>query len=172
MSLGIAVGDFIAAGDLGWRLYRQVYRVARDAPEEVQALRRVLSETADVIRIVNEDLQLPDSPIARLGPERVSLASRIADETNRILKELEKLLEKTDLLSLSSTGARASQRAFWQRNWQKLRYAKDARHMNELRAKVGRRPCCVLLDQDELMTNSSTIRTASSVCYWLLATSE
>lgn len=135
MPLPVGVGDIIAAGSLGWQLYRQVYSIARDAPEEVQALTRVLSETHNVTKAIMEDLELPDSPIVQSGLDRLSLASRIAKETERLLKDLEALLHKTDLITASSRTS-VLRRGFWRRNWQRLRYAKEARAMNELRAKV------------------------------------
>lgn len=38
MAFGFGVGDFIAAGELTWRLYRDCFLIARGAPQEFRML--------------------------------------------------------------------------------------------------------------------------------------
>ncbi|KAF8544109.1 hypothetical protein BDD12DRAFT_801467 [Trichophaea hybrida] len=60
MSFDFSVGDFIAVGTLAWDLHRQCYLVARDAPEEFNA-----------IQILEEEVKDPNSTLMSAGEEMV-----------------------------------------------------------------------------------------------------
>lgn len=49
MSFSFSIGDFIAVGDLAYRLYRDVYEVARAAPAEVRELERELERESSML---------------------------------------------------------------------------------------------------------------------------
>jgi hypothetical protein len=64
MSLGFSLGDFIATGDLAHRLYKDVYIIAREAPEAVQQLLKELPVLHQSIEILIQQVQDPGSIIA------------------------------------------------------------------------------------------------------------
>ena len=133
MSFGFGIGDFLATGELCWKIYREVYEVARDAPAEVKSLHKELSDMSNVIKALIEDVNNPDSSIAQAGPDRVQLTNDIMKRTKDILDSLELLLKKYDLFSSGKADRRKS---LFIRYWSQIRYAKDARTINDLRAKV------------------------------------
>lgn len=134
MSFGFAIGDFIATGELCWRLYREVYEVAKGAPAEVQALHRELSDMSNVIKALVEDVKQPGSAIAEAGADRVSLANSVMDRTKEILQGLEELLKNYDILKVPRNGTQ--KRMFVKRMWSSMKYSSSVGKINELRSKV------------------------------------
>lgn len=61
MSFGFGVGDFLAVGTLCWKLYQNVYKVSRDAPEELRGIRDELGALSNTIRLLTDDIQDPHS---------------------------------------------------------------------------------------------------------------
>lgn len=135
MSFGFSIGDFIAVGELCWKLYRDVYAVSKNAPAEVQLLHKELSDVSNVIKALIEDVQQPDSGIAQAGPDRVELTITIMGRTKDILVELEELCNKFESLRAPQNGA--SKRRVWKQSWDRLKYAKEARTISDIRTKVG-----------------------------------
>lgn len=65
MPFGFGVGDFIAVGELSWKLYRSVYQVARDAPPEIKSLAQELSNLSTLVRALHEDALQEESALAQ-----------------------------------------------------------------------------------------------------------
>jgi len=136
MSFGFAIGDFIAAGELCWKIYRQVYEVSKGAPAEVQALHKELSNMSNVIRALVEDVKEPNSAVAQAGSDRIQLTNDIMQRTMETLGSLQNLLKKYDLLRSPSNGGGRKLSTLIRRNWDKIKYTKEVRTINDLRAKV------------------------------------
>ncbi|RYP40324.1 hypothetical protein DL767_001781 [Monosporascus sp. MG133] len=98
MSYGFGVGDFVAVGELCWKLYRNVVQVARDAPKEIRSLQQDLSSLSNVIKALQEDATQPGSAIAQASPDRVGLGKDLLARTEEVLRRLEKLAGKYELL--------------------------------------------------------------------------
>lgn len=130
MSLGFSIGDFITTTELCWKLYRQVYQVAKNAPAEVQSLEKELSGMQNVLRAIVEDVQNPGSPIAQAGADRVQLTNDIMHRTREVLDSLQKLLKKHDFKNADS------RKLMLKRYWDQIKYAKEVRTIDGLRAKV------------------------------------
>ncbi|KAI4231204.1 MAG: hypothetical protein LQ349_005756 [Xanthoria aureola] len=89
MSFGFGVGDFIAVGTLAWKVYNDVYKAAKDAPESFQkvhhdvlSLHAVLKEAGEIIF---------DPP---LSPQRQQRLQTIADGCTSVLGDLQTLVMK------------------------------------------------------------------------------
>ncbi|KAF2818798.1 hypothetical protein CC86DRAFT_472655 [Ophiobolus disseminans] len=134
MSFGIAIGDFIATGELIWKLYRQVYQVARGAPMEVQALQKELSDIHNVINAIVEDAKQDNYPIDKAGPDRSKLATDIMQRTKDIALSLQGLLERYDFWE-PGTGVR--KKFAWKLLWSKIKYASEVCLINDLRSKLA-----------------------------------
>ncbi|KAL1615078.1 hypothetical protein SLS56_011943 [Neofusicoccum ribis] len=121
--------------ELCFKLYRQVYQVAKGAPEELRSLQVELSEMTNIIKALTEDLQQPSSAIAQAGPDRLSLMNQIMGRTNEVLRSLDGISKKFDVFRPSPNGTRKSN--VLRRNWNKFQYAKEVRTINDLRAKLS-----------------------------------
>src|SRR5579862_5893933 len=98
MSFGFAIGDFIAVGDLAWRLYQSCYMVARDAPQEFQALKSELSNLHSSLKILIEQAENPDSILAEAGETRIRMVTEMVLGIRETLKKLEAVAVKYGLL--------------------------------------------------------------------------
>jgi hypothetical protein len=56
MSFGFSVGDFIAVGQLAFRLYRDCFMVTKGAPQEFQALTGELSNLHNTLKVLEEEV--------------------------------------------------------------------------------------------------------------------
>lgn len=77
MSFGVGIGDFIAVGDLCWKLYSQVYKVSRDAPEELRGLSQELGNFHNTIQLLIEELKDKDSVLSNSGDVRRDTVRRV-----------------------------------------------------------------------------------------------
>lgn len=135
MSFGFGIGDFVAVSELCWKLYRNVYSVSRDAPEELRNICDELGGLSNTIHLLNDDMNDPQSVLRQSGQEnRAQLAISIMKDTNNTLLRLEKISNKYDILQTQGSGS--SRRQFLRIQWHKLRFAKELDAINELRGKV------------------------------------
>ncbi|KAF4539561.1 uncharacterized protein LTHEOB_9950 [Lasiodiplodia theobromae] len=134
MSFGFGVGDFIAVGELCWKLYSQVYEVSRGAPEAIQNLKAELGDMHLTINKLVEDTKDPDSILVQSGPDRLNLACRALEKTHETLKKLDDLSGKYELLQKPSSNL--GKRHFWKRNYDKVKFAAESHTINDLRAKL------------------------------------
>lgn len=56
MSLGFGIGDFIAIGNLAWKLYKDYYSVFRKAPKEIELIKDELRNLNNTIRVLRDDV--------------------------------------------------------------------------------------------------------------------
>lgn len=106
MSFGFGIGDFIAVGELCWKLYREVVEVSSGAPEELKSLEDELGSLSNLIKFLNEDLGNDESTIKRAGPNREKIAVDIMSQVNSILKTVQEFFAKFKALKLPQSGQR------------------------------------------------------------------
>ncbi|KAL1648444.1 hypothetical protein SLS58_002199 [Diplodia intermedia] len=134
MSFGFGVGDFIAAGELCRKLYRNVYTVSIEAPEEITCLQNELSQLKSTIDMLVQEVKDPNSLIARCGQDRVKHANGIMSEVKTtLLEKLEKLVGKYEYFISQVGGAKKN---IMKRKWDKVKYASEIRTINDLRVKA------------------------------------
>lgn len=129
MSFGFAVGDFIAVGDLAHRLWRDVYSVARAAPQDLKELSSELSVLSQSISILVEDLNNPNSTLIMAGDSRVKLVTEMMAGAKETLTKLQDFAKKHGVI-------RTDDRPKVKKGFDRLRYAKDASALNSLRSKL------------------------------------
>ncbi|KAK4691776.1 hypothetical protein P7C71_g5297, partial [Lecanoromycetidae sp. Uapishka_2] len=99
MSFGFSIGDFIAVGDLAWKLYRDCYKVARGAPQEFHMLEREVSTLSHSLKILLEEVNDPDSILVKAGEDRVRMVNEMVAGIGETLKRLEKVAKKYEILA-------------------------------------------------------------------------
>lgn len=134
MSFGFGIGDFIAVGELCWKLYSQVYKVSRDAPEELRGLNQELGNLHNTIQLLVEELKDEDSVLKRSGDVRIKLVNRVMSQLEETLKKMQQLSKRyADLQTpTKGQGKRLNPRIYWDR----LKYSQELHTINDLRAKV------------------------------------
>lgn len=130
MSFGLAIGDFLAVGNLAWTLYRQCYLVAKGAPEEFRLLVSELSLLSTSVRMLQEEVQNPESTLVRAGEDRVRMMNEMLKRVEKTLLELEEFSKKYAKI-LDTSRSKARQR------WDKFRWSIDAAEIDVLRNKVS-----------------------------------
>ncbi|KAF2138991.1 uncharacterized protein K452DRAFT_300575 [Aplosporella prunicola CBS 121167] len=135
MSFGIGIGDAIAVGELCWKLYRQVYEVSRDAPDELRSIKEELGDMANTVQVLVEDAKNPNSPLVQSGPDCVNTANNILKRTGEVLGQLQEFSEKHSILRPPTDGN--TRKRFPKVAWDKIKYAKELPKLNDLRAKLN-----------------------------------
>ncbi|KAL6805508.1 hypothetical protein J3E68DRAFT_433493 [Trichoderma sp. SZMC 28012] len=134
MSFGFGIGDFIAVGELCWKLYSQVYKVARDAPEELRGLNQELGNLHNTIQLLVEELKDEDSVLKRSGDVRINLVNRVMSQSKETLQKMQQLSTRYAELQTPAKGQgkRLNPRIYWDR----LKYSQELHTINDLRAKI------------------------------------
>jgi hypothetical protein len=127
MSFGFAAGDFLAAGQLAWTLYRDCYMVSRGAPQEFQLLLKEIQTLSGSLNILQDEVKDPDSILVQAGEDRVRTVNEMVSGVNTTLKELQKLANKYKLLESDSKRKRI---------WAKLSWSAEYSSIDSLRNKV------------------------------------
>ena len=113
MSFGFSVGDFVAVGELAWKLYQNCYKVARGAPKEFQLLLGEISTLHNSLQILREEALDPNSVLVRAGEDRVRMVKEMVSRIDITLKKLQKLATKYELLAPGSKGKQIWARFKW-----------------------------------------------------------
>jgi hypothetical protein len=130
MSFGYSVGDFMATGQLAWHLYRDYYRVARVAPQEIELLRREINTLHSAINILREEIEDPKSLLCRAGEGRVEMVNEMMKRVRDTLKELESVSKKYEKLLRKPSQGKLKE-------WvDRFRFSVDAPDLDALRNKV------------------------------------
>ncbi|KAF8542005.1 hypothetical protein BDD12DRAFT_730158 [Trichophaea hybrida] len=129
MSLGYAIGDFIAVGQLAWMLYTQCYRVARGAPQEFQHLLGEITMLSQSIKFLQEEVSNQNSTLVRAGEDRVALVNQVMSRVEETLKELQKCANKYE--KLGDVKQPKSKQI-----WRRIRWSVDAADLDALRNKL------------------------------------
>jgi cell division septal protein FtsQ len=130
MSFGISVGDFIAVGQLAWRLYQDCYRIARGAPHEFRLLVDELKTLYTTMKLFEDELKDPNSVLVKAGEERLQMVKDLLEKVKQVLKGLDDSFNKHRKLG---DVTRKGLKVMWDQ-FQWARYAKD---VDGLRNKVG-----------------------------------
>ncbi|EXK43261.1 hypothetical protein FOMG_05894 [Fusarium oxysporum f. sp. melonis 26406] len=133
MSFGFGVGDFIAVGELCWKIYTRVYKVSRDAPEELRALIQELGNLLNTVNLLNEEVRDREEWIKRAGERRLEYTCKVMSQARETLEKMDRLANKYAELGTgdSSEGSKRSLRIKWNR----IKYALEVSSINELRSK-------------------------------------
>ena len=128
----LAVGDFIAIGNLAWQIYRQCVLVARGAPEEFQQLVKEVTLLSEYVRLLQAEASDANSVLVRAGEGRAEMVRQMMDSVEATLKELEKVVKKYEALANSKKGKGLRGRKFWDM----FRWSVDASDVDALRNRV------------------------------------
>jgi len=122
MSFGFSIGDFIAAGELAERLYKEIYLVARHASQELLQLQSEVATLSMSINLLVAEVQDKDTVLARSGKDRVDTVNSVLKDTKKtILRNFRKAsIQRTENLGLLERSSQPGTRQSLQRNYQKL----------------------------------------------------
>jgi hypothetical protein len=129
MSFGFSIGDFIAAGELAFRVYQTVYMVAKNAPEAVKKLRDELAILSGAISILKGEVETPNSLVNNAGEMRKNMVTELIKNILSTLVELEGLLRK-------HTGISSEESSKPRQIWARVKWTKEAPSVTTLLAKV------------------------------------
>ncbi|VTT69147.1 unnamed protein product [Fusarium fujikuroi] len=134
MSFGFGVGDFIAVGELCWKIYTRVYKASRDAPEELRALIQELGNLSNTVKLLNEELRDHEEWLKRAGERRLEYICKVMSQANETLQKMDRLADKYAEFG-TGDGLEGSKRSF-RIYWNRVKYALEVSSINELRAKL------------------------------------
>jgi hypothetical protein len=86
MSFGFSIGDFIAVGSLAHQLYKDIYLVARGAPEELQILKSEIGVLSLSIDMLAQEVRNENSTLVRAGESRMRMVGDILKQANATVK--------------------------------------------------------------------------------------
>jgi hypothetical protein len=130
MSFGFSVGDFITVGQLAFRVYQDVYMIAKNAPAAIKKLRDELAILSGAINILISEIEIPTSLVNNAGEMRKKMVIELIKNILSTLAELEELSGKHAGMSNEEV-SKARQ------IWARVKWTKDARSMTTLLAKVN-----------------------------------
>ena len=131
MSFGFSVGDFLAVAKLARQLYRDIYVVARGAPQELQLLMTEIGALSSSVDFLIDEVENPQSVLVCAGESRCKAVNELMKRVAATLKEMEELAKKHRLVNQSAG------RSKLKRGWDKLKWASDATMVDSLRAKLS-----------------------------------
>lgn len=134
MSFGFGVGDFIAVGELCWKTYSRVYKVSRDAPEELRALIQELGNLSNTVDLLNEEVRDREEWIKLAGERRLEYTCKVMCQARETLQKMDRLAHKYAELG-TGDNLEGSRRSF-RIQWNRVKYAFELHNINELRARV------------------------------------
>ncbi|KAG9506302.1 hypothetical protein J7337_003285 [Fusarium musae] len=134
MSFGFGVGDFIAVGELCWKIYTRVYKVSRDAPEELRALIQELGNLSNTVNLLNEEVRDREEWMKRAGERRLEYTCKVMGQVKATLQKMDRLADKYAELG-KGDGLEGSRRPF-RIQWNRVKFAFEVSSINELRAKA------------------------------------
>ncbi|KAL8642606.1 MAG: hypothetical protein Q9226_008488 [Calogaya cf. arnoldii] len=89
MSFGFGVGDFVTVGTLAWKVYKNVYKAAKDAPESFQKVHRDVLSLHAVLKEAGESIF--DPPLSLQRQQRLHT---IVDGCTSVLDDLQGLVNR------------------------------------------------------------------------------
>ncbi|KAF5713674.1 hypothetical protein FGLOB1_3892 [Fusarium globosum] len=130
MSFGFGVGDFIAVGELCWKIYTRVYKVSRDAPEELRALIQELGNLSNTVNLLNEELRDQEEWLKRAGERRLEYTCKVMSQAKETLQKMDRLADK--YVELGTGGGLEGSRRSFRIHWNRVKYALEVSSINEL----------------------------------------
>jgi hypothetical protein len=134
MASGPGIDSFVEVGKLCWKLYSQVYKVSRDAPEELRGLSQELGNLHNTIQLLVGELEDPDSSLSQSGDVRISTVRRIILQSEETLKKMQRLSER--YVELQTPADARDKRRVLRILWDQLKYSRELHNINDLRSKV------------------------------------
>jgi small-conductance mechanosensitive channel len=128
MSFGFSIGDFIAAGELAFKVYQKVYMVAKNAPEAIKKLRDELAILSGAINILKGEIETPNSLVNNAGEMRKNMVAELIKNILSTLMELEGL-------SATHTSMSSEEISKTRQIWARVKWTKEARSVTTLVAK-------------------------------------
>ncbi|KAI5807601.1 hypothetical protein DFH27DRAFT_327215 [Peziza echinospora] len=129
MSFGFGVGDFIAISQLTFKLYHQCYLVARGAPQEFQLLVGELNNFQSSLKILEVEVNDPNSILVRSGEDRVRMMQEMIKRVEATLLQLQEFAKKYSKLMDDS-------RSKPKKMWDKFKWSFDMSEIEALRNKL------------------------------------
>jgi hypothetical protein len=129
MSFGFSIGDFIAVSSLAHRLFKDIYLVARDAPEELQQLNSEISVLLLSIDMLIQEVKDENSTLVRAGENKMRMANLLMKQSNATLKDLEAFAKKYDFNQVIRKDR-------GRRIWDRVKFSTDFKSVASLRAKI------------------------------------
>ena|ERR1700722_3700479 len=129
MSFGFSVGDCIAVSSLAHQLYKDIYLVARGAPEELQLLKSEIGTLSLSIQLLIEELNDENSTLGQAGETKTRMAKLVMERAKATLKDLKAFAKKYDFNQVTRKGR-------GRRIWDKVKFSTDLRSVALLRAKI------------------------------------
>lgn len=130
MSFGFDVGNFADAAHLAYLIYRDCYKVARGAPQEFQLLVSEVSTLSSSLKILQEDVKDPESPLLQAGDDRVKLVNDMVENIRVTLNKMEKVARKYEIMG-STTASKGKQM------WTRFKWTFDWSTIEKLREKLN-----------------------------------
>ncbi|RFU73705.1 hypothetical protein TARUN_8545 [Trichoderma arundinaceum] len=134
MASSSGIDDAISVGKLCWELYSKVYKVSRDAPEELRGLSQELGNLHNTIQLLTEELKDEGSTLLQSGEVRISSVRRIMEQSEETLNKMQRLSERYVELQ-TPADAREKRRTF-RILWDQLKYSRELHNINDLRSKL------------------------------------
>ena len=130
MSFGISTGDFISVLQLANSLYKDVFLVARGAPEALLVLKGEIADLNLAIGLLVEETENRESNLAKKEPDRVKIVNEVMERTNETLQKLKKFAEKYNF-DQGSLGKKK-----YKIVWDKFKWAMNVSSIDEFRSKI------------------------------------
>ena len=154
MSFGFDVGNFADAAHLAYLIYRDCYKVARGAPQEFQLLVSEVSTLSNSLKILQEDVKDPESPLLKAGDDRVKLVNDMVGNIRVTLNKMEQIARKYEIMG-STTASKGKQ------IWTRFKWTFDWSTIEKLRGKLNQHNTMMSLLLTQI-GNSSLQRIQSS----------
>ena len=109
MSFGFGVGDFLAVGELAWKLYHDCFLIAKGAPQEFKLLVDELKTLHMTMCPFSEELKDPESILVRSGEDRKKMLQEMLGTIQQTLNGLDEAFRKhRNLGSTTRSGLKKS----------------------------------------------------------------
>lgn len=131
MNSGFSVGDFIAAGELAERLYKEIYLVARHASQDLLQLQNEVATLTISINLLVTEVQDRDTVLARSGKDRVDTVNSVLKDTKKTLLDLEKFSK-----SFNPAYRKYGPLGKVKSAWDKTKFATELPKVDALRARL------------------------------------
>jgi hypothetical protein len=129
MSFGFSISDVIAVSSLARQLFKDIYLVARDAPEELQLLKTEIGVLSLSIELLSEEFEDENSTLVQAKETKMKLADLVMQQSKATLKELEAFAKKYDFNQVTRKGR-------GRRIWDRVKFSTDIKSIALLRAKI------------------------------------
>ena len=136
MDLSIEEVDILGLAKLGWDLYHTCYLVARDAPDGFRQLVNEVANLQEALRNLRGDVTSNPSFFDQLDDGRKQIFGRCLKSCFATLHRLNDLITRYQSLGIGD-----GKQLFWQ----KVKWASQRGHIEELRSKIMVHTCNIRL---------------------------